>query len=155
MTQALPKLADQSGNGGVVTEGHSAVERDPSANGACAIIFRLVTDYRETFGDRFDSLPFLTSGGYFIQGANLRSAKSGCEIWSRLQWDICRCRRPCQDSYDQQFTLLDYARRPLSNVRYRIVTDSGQIFLGITNASGQTQRVATSGSSKLKLQTEN
>jgi hypothetical protein len=56
--------------------------------------------------------------------------------------------------YDEQFTLLDDASRPLSNVCYRIVTDSGQVFTGMTNAAGQTQRVLTQGSSTLKLQLE-
>ncbi|MGF6597626.1 putative Zn-binding protein involved in type VI secretion [Paraburkholderia sp. GAS448] len=56
--------------------------------------------------------------------------------------------------HDEQFTLLDDARRPLSNVRYRIVTDSGQVFIGTTNGAGQTQRVLTQGSSALKLQLE-
>ncbi|HEX7908875.1 MAG TPA: PAAR domain-containing protein [Paraburkholderia sp.] len=57
-------------------------------------------------------------------------------------------------TYDEQFTLLDEARRALSNVRYRIVTDSGQVFTGTTNAAGQTQRVLAGGSSTLNLQLE-
>ena len=57
--------------------------------------------------------------------------------------------------HDEQFTLLDDTRRPLSNLRYRIVTDSGQIFTGTTNAAGQTQRVLTQDSTRLKLQLEN
>ncbi|QBR02109.1 PAAR domain-containing protein [Paraburkholderia pallida] len=56
--------------------------------------------------------------------------------------------------YDEQFTLKDDTGSPLSNVRYRIVTDSGEVFHGTTNAAGQTQRVSTQGSSALKLQLE-
>jgi uncharacterized protein (DUF2345 family) len=53
--------------------------------------------------------------------------------------------------YDEQFTFLDEARRPLSNVRYRIVTDSGQIFTGRTNTSGQTKRVCTDAMASLMV----
>jgi hypothetical protein len=56
--------------------------------------------------------------------------------------------------HDEQYTLLDDARRPLANVHYRIVTDTGQVFTGVTNAVGQTQRVSTQGSSRLQLQVE-
>jgi uncharacterized Zn-binding protein involved in type VI secretion len=56
--------------------------------------------------------------------------------------------------YDEQFTLLDEARHPLANARYRIVTDSGQIFTGTTNAAGQTRRILTQGASTLRLQLE-
>ncbi|MFC4705423.1 PAAR domain-containing protein [Paraburkholderia caffeinitolerans] len=55
-------------------------------------------------------------------------------------------------TYDEQFTLMDDASRPLANVRYRIVTESGQVYTGITNAAGQTRRVTTNETSRLKLQ---
>ena len=57
-------------------------------------------------------------------------------------------------AYDDQFTLRDDTGSPLPNVRYRIVTDSGEVFHGTTNAAGKTQRVSTQGSSRLKLQLE-
>lgn len=56
--------------------------------------------------------------------------------------------------YDEQFTLRDDVRRPLANMRYRIVTDSGRVLTGTTNAAGQTQRVSTQGASTLELQLE-
>jgi uncharacterized protein (DUF2345 family) len=61
---------------------------------------------------------------------------------------------PQPGQYDEQFTLLDGAYRPLSNARYRIVTDSGRAFTGTTDAAGQTQRVVSQGSSGLRLQLE-
>ena len=56
--------------------------------------------------------------------------------------------------HDEQFTLLDDAHRPLVNVRYRIVTDTGQIFAGITDAAGQTHRIATDAAASLKIYTK-
>ncbi|VWB85280.1 hypothetical protein [Burkholderia lata] len=56
--------------------------------------------------------------------------------------------------HDEQFTLLDDAHRPLVNVRYRIVTDTGQIFAGTTDAAGQTHRIATDAAAFLKIYTK-
>ncbi|AKL99896.1 MULTISPECIES: PAAR domain-containing protein [Burkholderia cepacia complex] len=55
--------------------------------------------------------------------------------------------------HDEQFTLLDDSRRPLVNIRYRIVTDTGQIFTGTTDTAGQTHRIATDASATLKIYT--
>lgn len=55
--------------------------------------------------------------------------------------------------HDEQFTLLDDSRRPLANIRYRIVTDTGQIFTGTTDTAGQTHRIATDASATLKIYT--
>ncbi|HEY1998297.1 PAAR domain-containing protein [Paraburkholderia sp.] len=55
------------------------------------------------------------------------------------------------EQYDEQFTLVDSARRPLSNVGYRIVTDSGQVITGITSGLGETKRIATDGREGLRL----
>ncbi|WP_211193353.1 PAAR domain-containing protein [Paraburkholderia sp. UYCP14C] len=64
-------------------------------------------------------------------------------------------RQAAQDGlYNEQFTLLDEARRPLADVRYRIVVDGERAITGITNGSGQTERVATRGPSILRLQLE-
>ncbi|WP_143808851.1 hypothetical protein [Paraburkholderia susongensis] len=154
MKRAILKPDDASGNDGVVTEGidHSAAEGDPFANGACTVIFRIVADYRESFGDHFDSLPFLTSGGYFVEGASLRSAKSGCEIWSRLQWDICRCRHRRQDWCDEQFVLTGNDGRPMSGVHYRVRVGSNVVASGVTDSSGRTVRITTGESLRLRLE---
>ena len=57
-------------------------------------------------------------------------------------------------TYDEQFTVLDEARRPIANVRYRIVVDDGRVITGTTNANGKTERVVTQRKSSLKLQLE-
>lgn len=56
--------------------------------------------------------------------------------------------------YDEQFTLLDEARRPLANVRYGIVANGGRVIAGLTDANGKTERVVTRSASNLKLQLE-
>lgn len=148
MTQAVVKLTDQSDNGGVVTEKTG----DPLATGACAIIFRIVTDYQKSFGRHFDSLPFMTSGGNFIQGASLRSAKSGCEIWSRLEWDICRCQRRRQDWCDEQFVLTGNDGRPASGVRYRVRVGPNVVASGVTDSGGRTVRINTGDTRRLTFE---
>jgi hypothetical protein len=55
--------------------------------------------------------------------------------------------------YGEQFTLLDDTRRPLANIRYRIVTDSGQTFAGTTDTAGRTRRIVTDASATLKIYT--
>jgi len=60
---------------------------------------------------------------------------------------------PSDAIHDEQFTLLDDARRPLANVRYRIVTHTGQTFAGITDASGHTCRLVTDTAASLKIYT--
>ena len=56
--------------------------------------------------------------------------------------------------YDEQFTLLDHARRPLMDMRYRIIVDGERVITGTTNARGQTERVVTRSASSLKIQLE-
>ncbi|WP_157651713.1 PAAR domain-containing protein [Burkholderia ubonensis] len=53
--------------------------------------------------------------------------------------------------HDEQYTLHDHAHRPLANVHYRIVTDTGQVFTGTTNATGQTRRIVTDAAASLKI----
>ncbi|SMG21007.1 hypothetical protein [Paraburkholderia susongensis] len=148
MKQAPLEPGDQPGIGHSVVKGDSS---DSSASSACAIIFRLVTDYQESFGGHFDSLPFLTSGGCFIQGASLRSAKSGCEIWSRLQWDICQCRRQRQDWYDQRFTLTDAAGKVLADTYYTIRKPGGKPIHGTTDSEGRTAKHVTDGAQSIRI----
>jgi uncharacterized Zn-binding protein involved in type VI secretion len=59
---------------------------------------------------------------------------------------------PIVTQYDEQFTLLDEARRPLENVRYRIVVGGERVIAGLTDANGKIERVATPTASSLKLQ---
>ncbi|MFM0224094.1 DUF2345 domain-containing protein, partial [Paraburkholderia dipogonis] len=52
--------------------------------------------------------------------------------------------------HNEQFTFVNKETgKPLSNVKYKIVKESGEIIDGITDAAGKTMRVATSGTEKL------
>ncbi|WP_439891586.1 PAAR domain-containing protein [Ralstonia sp. 25C] len=56
-------------------------------------------------------------------------------------------------SFDEQYVLFDSdSGAPLANVHYRICTSSGQVFSGVTDASGLTQRVKTFGAESLRLE---
>ncbi|MCA8293515.1 PAAR domain-containing protein [Burkholderia sp. AU30198] len=54
-------------------------------------------------------------------------------------------------TYDEQFVLADDFGRPLANVRYRVVTDSGQILTGMTDSAGRTRRFVTDMATSLKI----
>lgn len=60
---------------------------------------------------------------------------------------------PASGIYDEQFVLADDARRPLANVRYRVVTDTGQTFTGTTDSAGRTRRFVTDTTASLKIYT--
>ncbi|MET1531765.1 PAAR domain-containing protein [Burkholderia sola] len=54
---------------------------------------------------------------------------------------------------DEQYVLCDErSGRPLVHVQYRIYTTSGRVFSGVTDFEGNTQRVATRGAEKLRLE---
>lgn len=57
-------------------------------------------------------------------------------------------------AHDEQYTFCDHAGQTLSNVHYRIVTDTGKIFTGTTNGAGQTQRIVTDAATSLKIYTK-
>ncbi|WP_126227238.1 PAAR domain-containing protein [Burkholderia ambifaria] len=76
--------------------------------------------------------------------ATLKGCKSGAADEAFARSDVL---------HDEQFTLLDDTRRPLVNIRYRIVTDTGQIFTGTTDAGGQTRRIVTDAAAFLEIYT--
>ncbi|MCX5538792.1 PAAR domain-containing protein [Paraburkholderia sp. CNPSo 3076] len=63
-------------------------------------------------------------------------------------------RSALREVYDEQFTLKGGDGQPLAGVRYRIVTNRGRIFSGVTNGRGETERIATDGMETLALQLE-
>ncbi|WP_423382619.1 PAAR domain-containing protein [Burkholderia sp. LMG 32019] len=55
--------------------------------------------------------------------------------------------------FDEQFRLIDHdTGRPLANVRYRVRTATGGSFTGVTDATGHTQRITTTGTENLRLE---
>ncbi|CAM2163663.1 hypothetical protein PSAC2689_120012 [Paraburkholderia sacchari] len=55
------------------------------------------------------------------------------------------------ETYDEQYTLKGGDGRALAGVRYRIVTDRGRVITGTTNGFGETERIATDETERLKL----
>lgn len=53
--------------------------------------------------------------------------------------------------YDDQFQVLDQLGRPVCNKAYRIVSSSGSVTTGVTDAQGKTSRVVTNGAENLHL----
>ncbi|NTY41247.1 hypothetical protein [Burkholderia diffusa] len=61
---------------------------------------------------------------------------------------------PAPGIYDEQLVLPDDSDRPLANVRYRVVTDTGQTFSGTTDSAGRMRRFATDTAASLKIYTK-
>ncbi|WP_080420441.1 hypothetical protein [Burkholderia ubonensis] len=56
-------------------------------------------------------------------------------------------------THDEQYVLSDVdTGEPLARVRYRIRTASGQVFDGVTDATGYTQRITTTDAESLHLE---
>ncbi|KVC85817.1 hypothetical protein [Burkholderia ubonensis] len=56
-------------------------------------------------------------------------------------------------THDEQYVLSDVdTGEPLARVRYRIRTASGQVFDGVTDAAGYTQRITTTDAESLHLE---
>ncbi|WP_423758582.1 hypothetical protein [Burkholderia sp. NLJ2] len=54
--------------------------------------------------------------------------------------------------HDEQYVLRNAETgRPLARMRYRIYIESGRVFSGVTDATGHTQRVTTSGAENLRI----
>jgi len=57
-------------------------------------------------------------------------------------------------THDEQYVLRDEdSGQPLANVRYRIVTDTGQAITGTTDSTGRTRRFVTNMAASLKIYT--
>lgn len=50
---------------------------------------------------------------------------------------------PISFGFDEQFTLLDTEGEPVADFAYKVTTASGEVFRGVTNELGKTQRIPT------------
>lgn len=82
------------------------------------------------------------------------AAGSSNAFYSESKGEAATVPPPKALAYDQQYRLMGGDGQPLANVRYRIVTNDGQVLSGATNSAGQTERIITQGSSGLQLQLE-
>jgi hypothetical protein len=117
----------------------------------CKQRFKIFSDYKEGFGERFDELEFLNyETGGVVKGAELRDAQTGCEIYERLGWDIagfnefdfhkCGCK-----PFDEQLRFVSEDKNiPLSNIEYRLKLGDGRTVSGTTDNDGKTRRIRSS-----------
>lgn len=116
----------------------------------CEQRFKIFSDYKEAFGDRFDELEFLNyQTGDVVKGAELRDAQTGCEIYEKLGWDSavhneeefhkCGC-----EQFDEQLMFISEKGDPLSNTDYRLTLDDGRKVSGRTDSNGKTNRIRSS-----------
>lgn len=54
----------------------------------CDQRYKIISDYKNAFGDAFDNMKFLnyTTGEIDVPGSALREAQTGCEIYEQLGW---------------------------------------------------------------------
>lgn len=113
----------------------------------CEQRFKIFSDYKVAFGDRFDELEFLNyKTGGVVKGAELRDVQTGCEIYERLGWDSadfnetefhkCGCRQ-----FDEQLMFISEKGAPLSNIDYRLTLEDGRKITGRTDNNGKTKRI--------------
>ncbi|MFJ4056163.1 hypothetical protein ACIPZC_22285 [Pseudomonas sp. NPDC089743] len=106
----------------------------------CAIYFDVINKFKQSFGTEFDKLPFQTSSGQSIVGADFNGAISGCEILDRqgLGW-MCQCRL-----FDEKIRLTSEGKMLPAGSKYIITLADGRIVSGCTDDAGCTERIKSS-----------
>ncbi len=56
--------------------------------------------------------------------------------------------------FDEQFVIRDAEGEPLANLPYKITTESGQVYRGITDEQGQTLRISTERQENLRIEAD-
>ncbi|MDD2944190.1 MAG: hypothetical protein PHC51_14660 [bacterium] len=114
----------------------------------CEQRFKIISDYKDAFGDNFDKLTFLnySTGQSDVTGAMLRDAQTGCEMYEKLGWDSgdhnsegfykCGCKQ-----LDEQLQFVSEKKAPLSNIDYRLTLGDGRTLRGTTDNDGKTKRI--------------
>ncbi len=114
----------------------------------CEQRFKIISDYKDAFGDNFDKLTFLnySTGQSDVTGAMLRDAQTGCEMYEKLGWDEadhnsegfhkCGCKQ-----LDEQLQFVSEKKVPLSNIDYRLTLGDGRTLRGTTDNDGKTKRI--------------
>lgn len=114
----------------------------------CEQRFKIISDYKNAFGDNFDKLTFLnySTGQNDVPGSALRDAQTGCDIYEKLGWDSgehnsadfhkCGCKQ-----FDEQLRFVSEEGKPLSNIDYRLTLVDGRELRGTTDNDGNTKRI--------------
>jgi len=105
---------------------------------ACDVFWSVFNTLKEGFPkETFDRYFFIGGNGALFYGAELRGARSGCELM-RLTADACLC-----NSFDEQLRFVSAAGVPLSHIDYRISLSDGERWQGSTDAEGRTARIGS------------
>ncbi|RQS70430.1 hypothetical protein DID96_14885 [Burkholderia sp. Bp8963] len=79
------------------------------------------------------------------------TAEQATELMGRSRSEV-HPSPPIGAEHDEQYVLRNAdTGRPLARMRYRIHAESGQVFSGVTDSTGHTQRVTTSGAENLRI----
>lgn len=106
----------------------------------CATYFDVMNKFKQSFGVGFDELPFHTSSGESISGADFNGAVTGCEILDRqgLGW-MCQCRR-----FDEKIRLTSEGGMLVAGSKYKITLANGRVVSGCIDDAGCTERIKSS-----------
>jgi hypothetical protein len=117
--------------------------------GHCDTFFKLIEQFKASFGDRFDSLLFpLPYSSGAATGAELRHARSGCELWEARGWQwVCQC--PKQPSARLRFMMHSDAAE-LAGAGYRVTLDTGDTAGGKSNASAHSLSLADAETAQIE-----
>lgn len=116
--------------------------------GHCDTLFKLIAQFKASFGHRFDSLQFLRPHGGVATGAELRHARSGCELWEARGWHwVCQCPKP--PSGRLRFVAHSDADE-LAGAGYRVTLGTGDTAAGKSNASAHSLRLADAESAQIE-----
>ncbi|WP_250476009.1 PAAR domain-containing protein [Caballeronia sp. GAFFF1] len=141
-----------------------AVQGDTATCGKCKGVFPIAASgYRATDHGR----PMILDGDkvYCSCGANHVTTSGKPRVWYGHESNALLSSSVSQDewspssdgsrAYDEQFVLCDArSGEPLAGWRYRILSGSGRVIEGTTDALGRTQRIAGSGPETLRLHVE-
>lgn len=103
----------------------------------CETYLDVVAKLKSSFGEEFDAMQFNSASGGVIMGADLRNAKTGCEILDRqgLSW-MCECRR-----FDEQLKVMSGDDGVSPGTKYRVTLGDGSIVEGCIDSVGCTERI--------------
>lgn len=106
----------------------------------CETYLSVMQKFRESFGEKFDSLPFQASDGEVLVGADFNETTTGCEILDRqgLGW-MCQCRL-----FDEKLRLDSEGVQIAPGTKYKVRLSTGHVVSGCTDELGCTERIRTS-----------
>jgi uncharacterized protein (DUF2345 family) len=100
-----------------------------------------------------DKLPVMAQYGGLLKSlvnTDARSAAGGMVVQDQPMAALGNT----LDVFDEQFVLQDIEGVALADMPYKITADDGQVFKGVTDHKGLTQRIKTKAQASLKIQAD-